>query len=115
MLYITRNNKHLPKRIYTVLVVIVIVAVVIGSIGFLIRPDSKLMLCWLFSSGDGETLRSVSSPDGSYVVHIVEEECSQVFYVDTVYDCSTRLDIETENFYKKRVYTMTSVCDAKIM
>jgi hypothetical protein len=61
-----------------------------------------------------EVLHSVPNSDGSYIVHVVTEDCGQAYYVGEIYSCSIRLDIEVNASYFKRAYYMTGSCDAEI-
>ncbi len=76
--------------------------------------ETRLMLCWRLSDGNGQVLHSDPSPSGTAVIYVIKVDCGQSRYSGTIYKCSTRLDLDMRNQWVIHGFEMAGVCDAKI-
>lgn len=109
----TIKNKILQRKKYALVSTVFILIFIFGSIRFALRPETRLELCWLIKSTDRQILASFPNPDGSFIIHVVNPYCGQTSYLNEIYDCSTRLDLEFDNRVV-RGYEIGGVCKASI-
>lgn len=109
----TIRDKTLEKKIYTAGFAALILIYIAGCASLWVRPATRLELCWLIKGTGGKVLDSYPNPDGSFIIRVVKPDCGQTAYWGEIYNCSTRLDLESNHRVISN-YEMGGECDASV-